>query len=701
MKRLNRAIMIVLGAAVFLMISAALPAAAQGTPAVWRADGSFLIGGSEALRSAEWIFTMALSVTAAGGLFGISARRGQYNRYLRTLYQGVIENANVGISIANNEGEYEYMNESYQKILDINDPDAQLKTCTDLMEPGAAAHMEEIERSGEKDTAGQFVFSGSGAAPGEDRCVRYHHFALCDQDDQQKNVNMLCNVSEMEQMKRRLEEQLKQIRYYSSVKDIFLANISHEIKTPLNAIVGTLYFLKETPLSAQQRDLVEKIENASDMLLALVNDVLDFSKIKEQKMDLYPTAFSLAEMLHSVENLFYPQLEQKKLRWKRQMDFNPQLGVYLDRTRLIQVLANLVGNACKFTEEGYVLLGVKTVEESEKQVTLEFSVEDSGIGIAGEDIPKLFQEFKQLENHLTKRHTGTGLGLAICKRIVQEMGGSIEVESKPGVGSRFFFTITAPKVSPEEVHCDSGSAAGTEGLDGSGARILVAEDMEINREITVNLLKDVNAECDVAQNGQEAVQCCRKHGADYYDVILMDIHMPEMDGYTASDILKNELHVTAPIIALTATEVDDETRLKHRDTISGFITKPFQVETFYGTLRNYLVREPKREADPFAGKAEAIRNMGGTEEQYQKYVARFQESNQNVMDKLVLMLRRGADQEAHRCVHSIKGTAGMLGMTALHEKAAVLSEAIAEGKQEEIPDALTAFDLALQEVLGA
>lgn len=639
-------------------------------------------------------------------------KENKWNAYFRQLYTTIVENVNVGLSIINQSGEYEYMNAKYKEILGVKNARPLGKAPSQILSREVTDVLDLIPKLDAARSEGRLQLTVNHV----EKYVDYDHFLIYDENNQPKYIDLLHDITETEQMQLQLKKQLREIEFYSHAKDSFLANMSHEIKTPINAIVGMTYFLKSTELSRKQQDLVEKVESSSDVLLAIINDVLDLSKIKSRDLTLYPTAFSLAEVIHSVEDMFIAQIASKDLDWFCDMNFVPDLCLRLDRTRLIQVLVNVINNACKFTAHGYITLSVETKSETSELVHLEFCVEDTGIGIPKQDIPKLFREFEQLENHLTKQHKGTGLGLSICKHIVEAMGGRMWVTSEINTGSRFFFTIPAPKADVEEVTAITAQSSESTTFDGDGAKVLIVEDTEINLEIAENLLKSMNVRCETATNGLEAIERCRDHPADYYRVILMDIHMPEMDGYTASEILKNEMGITAPIIALTATEVADETGLKHRDTISDFILKPFKAETFYKMLSKYFssssgsfggtaTAQPDRPTDnedasgPFAGKATAIHNLGGMDSIYYKHVAKFKANYPQTPSQIASLLESGEHDEAKRHAHSVKGLAGTLGMLTLQKAAASLEKRISEGDKKRFPSALEEFRLALDEVI--
>lgn len=645
--------------------------------------------------------------------FYLLMKENRSNSYFRQLYTTVVENINVGLCILDKNGRFEYVNPAYKDIME-NDSDYKGMRPFDLLGT-------EVDKIINIPPGGFRAREGGNQQMeihGETKEIQYEHFTIHVQQDSKKYVDLITDITQTAKMERQMKEQLDEIRYYSGAKDSFIANMSHEIKTPINAILGMSHFLKNTELTVHQKDLVGKIESSSDVLLSIINDVLDFSKMKSRELTLYPVAFPLLDVVHSVRDMFQAQMQEKNLEWKEFVAVDPELCLVLDRTRFLQVLVNLVGNACKFTNRGHISLSVHVVEEQEKSILLQFRVEDTGIGMQAKDMGKLFHEFEQLENHLSKKHTGTGLGLAICKQIVSAMGGEIWAESDKGKGSRFFFTIPAPKALPSDLMANSNPASKPR-PNGQGQRILVVEDTEINAEVVETLLNEVNIVCDKAGDGVEAVELCKAHGPDYYRLILMDIHMPRMNGYEASAVLKQDLKITSPILALTATSVDEKIRQDCEGTIDDFILKPIKADEFYEILCDYFPREdvsesevpvaeaapaapaiPEAEAapDPIDKMEEAIHNMGGIEAIYFKHLNKFKKNYVDTPAQIQASLDQDDYEEARRLAHSVKGLSGTLGMSALQDAAYVLEMKIAE-RAPDASSALESFTICLQAVI--
>ncbi|MFV0517303.1 MAG: ATP-binding protein [Aminipila sp.] len=513
----------------------------------------------------------------------IYLKNNQYNAYFNQLYSKAIENADVGMAIVDKHYKYEYMNATYKQLLNIQtlNPIGQTSFAV-LPEEIAATLPSHSFSENQKDIILSYTHEG------EIRYINYNCFAIFDEKDEPKFVSLIQDCTQSHKKDAELKQQLKEIEYFANAKASFIANVSHEIKTPLNVIIGMVHILKGTELTTKQHDVLSKIHISSELLLNIINDVLDISKIQKSNFVLYPSEFNLLEMLKESEEIFAPIICNKGLEYIKDFNFSPQLYLSLDKTRLAQVLLNLVNNACKFTSAGHIRLSVNQIDRQGDSALLRFTVEDTGLGIDESDVSKVFQEFEQLENHLTKQHQGTGLGLAICKHVVNAMGGDIWVESKKSVGSKFNFTIWARIAEPSNYGINKELPTGNITLNGNGRRILVVEDTELNYEVTENMLSESNIICEHACDGQEAIDMCIKVPEDYYTVILMDIHMPNMDGYTAAEILKTEIGITCPIIALTATNIDVDTKKKYKNIMDDFIGKPFRYQDFYRVLYPYF-----------------------------------------------------------------------------------------------------------------
>lgn len=405
--------------------------------------------------------------------------------------------------------------------------------------------------------------------------------------DQQRDLLNQARTELLEK-NQQLESAQKSAEAANEAKSRFLANMSHEIRTPLNGILGFLELLQLTFLDETQKKYLNEVRNSSELLLYIINDILDFSKIEAGYLEIDSHEFDLLETINSALAVIRPKAEKKGIRIERIIDPETPVKVVGDSSRLLQILNNLLGNAVKFTERGFVRLTVKCGDVREGLQQIEFIVEDSGVGLQGIDEEILFNAFSQADSSVTRKYGGTGLGLAISRELVQMMGGSIRIQKGIDAGATFIFSIRLPVASDQQSgHASSYNIESMFSV--SPMRILLAEDNEINAKLVEIILNQMGLRCDVVNDGKSAVEKCME---EEYDLILMDCQMPGMDGYQATrDIrsLKGPAS-TVYILAMTANAMAGDKNRCHTAGMNDYISKPIIMKDFIEKIQDISKR---------------------------------------------------------------------------------------------------------------
>jgi signal transduction histidine kinase/DNA-binding response OmpR family regulator len=462
-----------------------------------------------------------------------------------------------------------------------------------------------------------------------------------------------------------LNESDRRSRELAEMKEQFLANMSHEIRTPMNAILGFTSLLKRTSLETAQREYVQNIHSAGENLLALVNDILDLSKMEAGMMHLEEVRFSLHSLISSVGAMFIEKIREKGVEFRVNIDSSVPDILQGDAVRLTQILVNLLSNAVKFTDEGSITVSVQLLNSTDKDVQIQITVADTGIGIAQEKQEAIFDRFQQAEAATTRRFGGTGLGLAIVKQLVELQHGRIQLKSQLNKGTAFVLELPYLLPDVEQLYSDA-MAAETEQVSLQKIKALVAEDNQMNQQLIAHLMKSWSIDYKIVSNGTQAVEEIRN---GHYSIVLMDIQMPGMDGYAATEAVRKELKNDIPIIAMTAHAMSGEREKCLALGMNDYVSKPIKETVLYNIIARHAQYSSEANlTEQETIKLEYLHQLSGNDRAFEKAI--LQQFLVQVPEELQTMHKAIQENDCdtiRRTAHSMKSTVGYVGLAdALH-----------------------------------
>ena len=457
-------------------------------------------------------------------------------------------------------------------------------------------------------------------------------------------------------------------------KTIFIANMSHEIRTPMNSIIGFSELAQEDDISAKTRNYLINIQDSAEWLLKIINDILDISKIESGKIELEHIPFDLPDIFAHCQAAIMPKIAEKGIMLYCYAE--PSVGKRMlgDPVRLRQIVMNLLSNAVKFTSAGTVKFLANIVDSDVDNITIQFEVKDSGIGMTAEQVENIFKPFAQADDSITRRFGGTGLGLTITRNIIELMGGTLTVESTPGIGSRFSFNLTFDLIDESEIAHGQYVINEFEKPRFEG-EVLVCEDNNLNQQVLCDHLSRVGLRTVIAGNGKDGVDIVKrriKNNGRPFDLIFMDIHMPVMDGLDAAAKITS-LGVKTPIIAITANIMANDLELYKASGMYDTVGKPYNTQDLWKCLVKYIPVESYTPIDKRRDAADESKAR-----KLMKY--NFVKNNQDTFDNILASVNNGDIKSAHRLAHTLKGNAGQIGEKQLQSAAAEVEAMLSDGE---------------------
>lgn len=601
---------------------------------------------------------------------------------LRKLSQ-VVEQSPNGIFITNLNNEIEYTNASFSRITGYAELEVIGKNPSLLKSAKTPIKVyEEMFKALKRGNHwyGEFINKRKNATEYTESVIAS---PILQNDEKISNyVVIIEDITHSKELENDLIKAKEGAEKANKAKSDFLANMSHKIRTPLNGILGLIDLVLKSNLTEQQRDYLQKSKTSSKALLHVINDILDYSKIEAGKLDLENTVFELNSVMRNIKDLFEHQANIKEVSLN--IKINNKFILIGDPLRLTQILTNIIGNAIIFTDKGNIDVNVELIKEDQHYKKLKFIIKDSGIGMSQEVQKNLFLEFSQADNSITRKHGGTGLGLPISRQLVKLMSGDIWVKSRISGGSKFIFTATFGKFENKESSIEFQNLTKEQKsiLDPSsliGSHILLVEDNKINQIVAVGILEGLNLYVDIANNGKEAVEMIET--GKEYDLILMDLQMPIMDGFEASKRIKN-INANIPIVALSAAVMQEDILKTDEAQMSAHLAKPIDYDELISALLKYIKPKKYYQQDlklqvnqediddlstEFYGVdlQELNNRIGDKPKIIKQLISKFCEDYEDA-EKIFDISKIGTD-EFNKSIHSLKGVSGNISLKNIYK----------------------------------
>jgi len=607
-------------------------------------------------------------------------------------FKAVVEDGSDIVFIVDYNGEIIYHNNSVKLMLGYGQKSLVGKNFFDYILPESIAG---FKKAYQTSTKKKFNESVEFQFLCKDKSYRYLEFNSINLFQKEKIKALILDCRDIAQRKKDAEELLRA----QKAKELFLANISHEIRTPINGIAGLASLLIQNPNANEQATYLQAIQSAADNLKVIINDILDLASIESGKLSFEEIGFNMNDLLNSIINTFLFQASEKKIDLRYHLSEDANQIFIGDPVRLNQILLNLINNAIKFTNRGYISVNCSVKKKEAKKYLLSFEVTDTGIGIPTKKMKTIFESFSQADASITRKYGGTGLGLTIVKQLVELQHGSIHAKSKEGFGSTFSFEIPYELGSSANIksHLDKNLHTLQKTL--SGLSVLLVEDNGVNQLYANSILKIWDCKTDIADNGYVAVEKIKNEN---YDVVLMDIQMPVMDGFEATQTIRalNSPKKDLPIIALTANATSATIEQCLANGMNDCLSKPFTPEDLFNKLTLYRgvengasVKEPKFTVQSID--LAYLKTMSNNNQQFiDEMLAAFLDSIPKSIDEIKTLADSREWLLLARAVHKIKPSLTLMGLHMAKEQAVAL-ETLAKQQKD-----FAAIQIQAQELCG-